>query len=292
MDAVIHPQAPDRRWINRAVKAEINLCFTCGSCAVECPVNRATNRLDPRRLVWMANLGLMDELIRLPDIWLCLGCRKCSHVCPMTVKPAALIAFLRWEALREGLFSPELAEERRRLQDHLHRQRAAVVRELLAETAQRRAPQELSQPRTPGASWKPFAVFHDHETGISSCFACGECSNACPVCVDRSVLDPLVLVRGTLLGYARELSLSPGPWVCLQCRSCSSACSHRVQGHLVALALREAAQKTGMVDDAFLQAWKDKERDLWHGYAEAVVQRLEPGLNLTTNTQQTVTTRP
>jgi len=291
MDAAIHPHALDRRWINRAVKAEINLCFTCGSCAVECPVNRATNRLDPRRLVWMANLGLMDELIRLPDIWLCLGCRKCSHVCPMTVKPAALIAFLRWKALREGLFSPALAAERRRLQDDLHRRRAAVVRELLAQTAQRRAPQNPPHPRASGASWKPFAVFHDHETRISSCFACGECSNACPVCVDRSVLDPLVLVRGTFMGYAHELSVSPGPWVCLQCRSCSSACSHRVQGHLVALALREAAQKTGMVDDVFLQAWKDKERELWLNYADAVVQRLDPELILATQTTKLQTTR-
>lgn len=285
MDAAIHPQALDRRWINQAVKAEINLCFTCGSCAVECPVNRATNQLDPRRLVWMANLGLMDELIRLPDIWLCLGCRKCSHVCPMTVKPAALIAFLRWEAFQQGVFSRTLDEERRRLQDRLHRERAAVVGELLFDAAQRRGPQELSLPRARGISWKPFAVFHDHETRISSCFACGECSNACPVCVHRSVLDPLVLVRGTLMGYSRQLSVSPGPWVCLQCRSCSSACSQRVQGHLVALALREAAQQTGMVDDVFLQAWKEKERKIWRDYAEAVVQRLEPGFNFKAHTR-------
>lgn len=281
MDAVIYPQTPDRRWINQAVRAEINLCYTCGSCAVECPVNRATNRLDPRRLVWMANLGLMDELIRLPDIWLCLGCRKCSHVCPMTVKPAALIAFLRWEALRDGVFSDTLAEDRRSLQDRLHRERAAAVRDLLAESAHTRAVQERSHPPGGGASWKPFAVFHDHETRISSCFACGECSNACPVCLDRSVLDPLVLVRGTLLGYARELMVSPAPWVCLQCRSCSSACSHRVQGHLVALALRETALREGMVDQVFLQTWKEKEREILRAYADAMVRKLGAVINFT-----------
>lgn len=280
MDAAIQPQSPGRRWINQSVKAEINLCLTCGSCAVECPVNRATNLLDPRRLVWMANLGLMDELVRLPDIWLCLGCRKCSHVCPMTVKPASLIAFLRWEALREGIFSENLAEERRTLQDHLHRERAAAVRDLLLESARRRAAHKRSDSQGVGPSWKPFAVFHDHATRISSCFACGECSNACPVCVDRSVLDPLVLVRGTLLGYAEELIESPAPWICLQCRSCSSACSHRVQGHLVALALRETARRTGMVDEVFLQAWKDKERQILQFYANTMVRKLEPVLNV------------
>ncbi len=280
MDAAVQPQSPDRRRINQTVKTEINLCFTCGSCSVECPVDRATNRLDPRRLVWMANLGLMDELIRLPDIWLCLGCRKCSHVCPMTVKPASLIAFLRWEALREGIFPETLAEERRTLQDRLYRERAAAVRGLLAESAQRKAPHKRADSRGVGTSWQSFAVFHDHETRISSCFACGECSNACPACVDRSVLDPLVLVRGTLLGYAAELIASPGPWVCLQCRSCSSACSHCVQGHLVALALRETAHRTGMVDEVFLQAWKDKEREILRAYADTVVRKFGAVLNL------------
>ncbi len=281
MNGAVQPQGRDRQWINQAVKAEINLCFTCGSCAVECPVNRATNRLDPRRLVWMANLGLMDELIRLPEIWLCLNCRKCSHVCPMTVKPATLIAFLRWEAFRKGILSESAAQHRRTLQDRLHRERAAAVRDLLAEAAQRRPAPPLSHAPAVPSSWKPFAVYDGHETRISSCFACGECSNACPVCTDRSVLDPLVLVRGTLMGYARELIVSPGPWVCLQCRSCSAACSHRVQGHLVALALRETARRTGVADEVFLRAWKDKEKEIFGAYADALVRELGAVLNFT-----------
>jgi len=95
MLAAVNPQASLRRSINQAVRADINQCYTRASCVTECPVNRATNKLQPRKLVWMANLGLLDELLRLPDIWYCLGCNRCSHVCPMSVKPAALIRFLR-----------------------------------------------------------------------------------------------------------------------------------------------------------------------------------------------------
>lgn len=272
MEALVYPKTLHRRWINQAVKAEINLCFTCGSCTTECPVNRATNRLDPRRLVWMANLGLMDELIRVPEIWLCLGCRKCSHVCPMTVKPAMLIAFLRWEAVRTGAISQGMSDDRRRLQDRLHRERASVVNALLAEQFRRIGTSNPVASMGAALPWKRFEQFHGHPTNLASCFACGECSNACPVCVDRSVLDPLLLVRGTLFGYGSDLALSPAPWVCLQCESCSRACSHNVQGHLVALALREAAEELGWVNSAFLGTWADKDRKLFRDYADSVTQ--------------------
>lgn len=272
MEAAIQPRAWHRRWINQAVRAEINLCFTCGSCAVECPVNRATRGLDPRRLVWMANLGLMEDLVRLPDLWLCLECRKCSHVCPMTVKPSALIAFLRWEAVREGVVSGELFEKRRHLQARLYRERAALVRGMLNETTQRVAGVESAQTASAPLSWKRFSQFHGHDTHLASCFACGECSNACPVCVDRSVLDPLVLVRSALMGYGREAMMSPAPWVCLQCQSCSRACSHRVQGHLVALALREEAERQGWVDAEFLKAWQEKDKALFHDHTDRVAE--------------------
>jgi len=46
-----------------------------------------------------------------------------------------------------------------------------------------------------------------------------------------------------------------------------------------------------MVDDVFLQAWKDKERELWLNYADAVVQRLDPELILATQTTKLQTTR-
>ncbi|MEJ5347270.1 MAG: 4Fe-4S dicluster domain-containing protein [Desulfosoma sp.] len=272
MENVFQPNTVHRRWIHEAVRAEINLCFTCGSCAVECPVNRATRGLDPRRLVWMANLGLIEDLLRSPEIWLCLECRKCSHVCPMTVKPSALIAFLRWKAVRERVVSTELSDQRRRLQENLHRQRASVVSELLSETTHRARGIQSSESFPEPFSWKKLARYYGHETRLASCFACGECSNACPVCVDRTVLDPLVLVRSAMLGYARDVMVSPAPWVCLQCQSCSRACSHNVQGHLVVLAVREAAHEEGWVNDRFLKTWQEKDKQLFQKHMDEIIQ--------------------
>ena len=66
---------PDlRKSIGSGAKTDINLCWTCGACDAECPVNLATGRLRPQAIVRMANLGLLEELIEpardlvLPDL--------------------------------------------------------------------------------------------------------------------------------------------------------------------------------------------------------------------------------
>ena len=58
-----------RQVIQKATLADSTMCWTCSSCDSECPVEIATNRLRPQRIVRFANLGLIDELIALPEIW-------------------------------------------------------------------------------------------------------------------------------------------------------------------------------------------------------------------------------
>jgi heterodisulfide reductase subunit C len=67
--SVLTPDPKLRLHIEQAVRAESHMCWTCRSCANECPVNLATSRLQPIKIVWMANLGLLDELLRAPEIW-------------------------------------------------------------------------------------------------------------------------------------------------------------------------------------------------------------------------------
>jgi len=93
----IQPDLKMRDFIERHSHSEINLCLTCCSCSVECPVNSATDRLDPRKIVRMAGLGVLDELLVMPEIWYCLTCKRCNHMCPMTVKPNDLINYCRKE---------------------------------------------------------------------------------------------------------------------------------------------------------------------------------------------------
>jgi heterodisulfide reductase subunit C len=63
------PDQKQRRKIEEAVPADFHMCYTCRSCASECPVNQATGRLHPVKIVWMANLGLLDDLLQAPEIW-------------------------------------------------------------------------------------------------------------------------------------------------------------------------------------------------------------------------------
>ena len=97
----IHPDL--RHLVEKATQAESTMCWTCSSCDAECPVEIATNRLRPQRVVRFANLGLVEELIVAPEIWYCLTCRRCNRVSPNLVKPETLIRYARAEAVRRGV---------------------------------------------------------------------------------------------------------------------------------------------------------------------------------------------
>jgi len=89
--APIRPNPELREALNRAAHADNALCLTCGTCDGECPVNRYSNRLRPRKIVWMANLGLEKELLESPAIWLCIACRRCTEACSESVKVHLII---------------------------------------------------------------------------------------------------------------------------------------------------------------------------------------------------------
>jgi len=56
----------------------------------------------------MANLGLTEELLLSPSIWLCIGCGRCSKACTQTVKAREIIARLCQMASDGGYVSPRL----------------------------------------------------------------------------------------------------------------------------------------------------------------------------------------
>lgn len=109
------------------IAAGITSCYTCGSCLSECPVNRATDMLHPWSMVRMVALGLIDELVHSPEIWYCISCRRCEQACPMSVRPARLIAAIRQEAYNSGVLSPEKQWRLRSVYSQLQRVRRHVV---------------------------------------------------------------------------------------------------------------------------------------------------------------------
>lgn len=62
------PDRTLRKTIESNAHAQANLCWTCSTCDSECPVYLATGRLRPQKIVRMANLGFLDDLLSLPEI--------------------------------------------------------------------------------------------------------------------------------------------------------------------------------------------------------------------------------
>ena len=77
-------------------------CFTCSECSGCCPIVCDGDVFDPQRIIRMANLGLADELLKSPAIWLCLGCQRCSEACSQTVSGYDIIRQLQRQAIAMG----------------------------------------------------------------------------------------------------------------------------------------------------------------------------------------------
>jgi heterodisulfide reductase subunit C len=75
-----------------------DLCMTCGICAGACPV-AGVDGFDPRKLIRLAVLGRIPELVEARWPWICTMCGKCEQLCPMGVRIADVVRTVR--ALRE-----------------------------------------------------------------------------------------------------------------------------------------------------------------------------------------------
>jgi len=98
---------------------------------------------------------------------------------------------------------------------------------------------------------------------IRSCFTCSECSNACPICFERSVFDPQWIFRMANLGMEEEILKSPSIWLCIACQRCTEACGQSVTGHLMIRRLQELALEEGLVDNGFLFRWKKAQNAIY-----------------------------
>jgi heterodisulfide reductase subunit C len=252
------------------------MCWTCGSCDFECPVNIATGRLRPQKIVRLASLGLLDELIHLPEIWYCLQCRRCMQICPNSVKPEPLIGWLRQQALATGQVDRPSYLRIRMLFSVFQRIRwhaAALCRE--GELQDVTDGQWRRWMKTPvvdslgGA--EPISFPADHNPAgkipflhrLSLCFTCGECSSACPVAVSREVFDPRSLFRMLALGMTDALLASPSIWLCIACGRCTDACTQTVRGREAIADLRARAVEEGVVDPSYFYRLQRADRLLY-----------------------------
>jgi len=278
--AFIRPDLTMNDYIHRNTSSDFRYCFTCKSCATECPVNIFTGRLNPARLVRLASFGLKDTLIRLSDIWYCLGCGKCSNICPMNVRPHILISNMCNEAISNHLFSLEIKKyifelflqfQRVRLQlVHMYINGEDIDHRLLedwdslANLPMDNVGEDSTlilgnlQRRSSLGNYKGIP------TEIRACLTCRECSNACPICLESKVFDPLYLFRAIALGLKDVAVSMPSLWLCIECETCSNSCSQGVKGHLVMKQLKRMAIESGILDEGFLSRWNNSQRILFN----------------------------
>lgn len=82
------------------------LCFQCGTCSGSCPSGRLTS-YRTRKLIRKAQLGLEDEVLQSPDLWMCTTCYACMERCPRGVEIVDIITILRNKAVSKGIMSDE-----------------------------------------------------------------------------------------------------------------------------------------------------------------------------------------
>ncbi len=86
----------------------IKKCFSCGTCTAGCPVREVTDRYNPRRIIRMAILGMKEEVLSSPFIWLCSSCYTCYERCPQDVRIPELMNAIKNIAVREGYLPPAM----------------------------------------------------------------------------------------------------------------------------------------------------------------------------------------
>jgi heterodisulfide reductase subunit C len=79
-----------------------NMCYQCGTCTGSCPSAPRSSyriRLFMRRCV----LGLEDEALTDPDLWLCTTCYSCTDRCPRDIAPTDVIMAMRNLAFKRDI---------------------------------------------------------------------------------------------------------------------------------------------------------------------------------------------
>ncbi|MHC4474665.1 MAG: 4Fe-4S dicluster domain-containing protein [Planctomycetota bacterium] len=88
----------------------IRRCFACGTCAAGCPVTEVDSDYNCRRIIRQILLGMRDEVLSSPLIWMCLVCYRCYVRCPQKVNFTDIMRVLRYLAVKEKRVSPETYE--------------------------------------------------------------------------------------------------------------------------------------------------------------------------------------
>jgi heterodisulfide reductase subunit C2 len=98
--------------------ANIKLCYACGACSARCPVTQVHPEFDPRRLIRRVILGLREDVLQSPLLWLCSTCFTCQETCPQGVGFTEVLFALKNMAAEKGCLPPGMNAQTDLLKDH------------------------------------------------------------------------------------------------------------------------------------------------------------------------------
>lgn len=81
--------------------ANVLQCYQCGTCSGSCPVIEDM-QYGPRRILYMIQSGMEEEVLSSPDMWRCVSCYSCMNRCPRDIEITDLMADLRRIATKKG----------------------------------------------------------------------------------------------------------------------------------------------------------------------------------------------
>ncbi|MFW9808849.1 MAG: CoB--CoM heterodisulfide reductase subunit C [Candidatus Thorarchaeota archaeon] len=106
---IIDNEDIDSEFVDKIVEAgadRLRTCIQCGTCSSVCPSGRRT-AFRTREVIRKALLGLKDEVLASPDLWLCSTCYTCLERCPRQIKVTDAIVIMRNMAVDHGFMLPQ-----------------------------------------------------------------------------------------------------------------------------------------------------------------------------------------
>lgn len=270
----------------------VTQCYTCGSCDNECPINRKSGQLSPRRIIRAYVLGIISEAAKYPEIWYCVRCGRCGDVCPMNVKPFDVISALQDVASSDKSESTQqVVITLRDLRNRVQIARYLALQNVLdgkSEDLQAVSSSEIWEQAGTGAiqretgsmlMYSPrerlklelgFTRYFEFPTNIRRCISCGACTNACPASTGSSIFSPMKVFRMLKWGMVEEALREPGIWLCIDCGRCSNVCPQSIRGAWIMRILRDQACKSGLINVESLNRWKIIDSELYRIYHEHI----------------------
>ena len=82
------------RRIEEISGQDLLACYQCGRCSAGCPSADLMEIL-PSQVIRLAQLGLIEEILRSQTVWYCAACLSCTARCPKGVDLARIMEALR-----------------------------------------------------------------------------------------------------------------------------------------------------------------------------------------------------